>query len=483
MKKIWTALLLTALIAGGCSSDTAKVVTKPQKSANTVNTTVDETLAGGRLGHESLAFVGAGVSNKLWVFDAKYHNLVTTIDTGGPYVERTEKEWYPNLNDTHAIAFTKDFKTLFTGNWYNYDEPSYLIAIDPITMREQWRLPTGKGAHHIALSPDDKYLYVANQHDGTTSVIDMAARKKIKDIKTGDGTCYLSPTMYWEGKKIDTNYMFLSIERENRVVAIDMKTNEVVKSMDVGGMVHGVNLTPDGKTVWAAVMGDKKVAVIDPKSLEVTGEIKFDGGPIHIAFTPDSKYGFVTTGGNKIYKIDVETHKVVWEATGTTVPAHVGVTPDGKELWSLNHGMDKRYPYQLGGAAVSGVQVWDVETGEFITEMVSDGVPHEIQFVPYSVFGAPETPAAEEGHGSHGGGEDKAGEKVSAAEENYKQSCLNCHGNDLTGGGGPDISKIGGKLSKEEIEDIVKNGRGMMPSDLLSKKDAKEMAKWLSEKK
>jgi len=475
MKKIWTAFLLTALITSGCGSNAAqeKTDTKAAKVARTES--IDEKLAGGQLGSETIAFVGAGTANKLWVIDGKYHKLVSTIDVGGPYNERTNKDFYPNLNDTHAIAFTKDFKTLFTGDWYNYEEPSYVIAIDPITMREKWRLPTGKGAHHIALSPDDKYLYVANQHDGTLSVIDLATKKKIKDLQTGKGTCYLSPTMYWDGKAIDTQYMFLSVESENKVVAIDMKTNEIVKNIPVGGMVHGTNLTPDGKYVWAAVMGAKKVAIINSKTLEVAGEIKLKEGPIHIAFSPDSKYGYVTTGGNQIYKINVKTHKIEWNSTGTTVPAHVGVTPDGKELWTLNHGMDKRYPYTLGGAAVSGVQVWDTKTGKLITEIVADGIPHEIQFVPYNVF-TPKTEATKE---SSQGNQDT----VSAAEAIYKKTCLSCHGNDLKGGAGPDISKVGGKYSEQDILKVVKDGRGMMPSNLLSEQDSEAIAKWLSEKK
>jgi hypothetical protein len=33
------------------------------------------------------------------------------------------------------ITFTKDFKLMFTVNWFNYDEPSYVIAYDPATYK------------------------------------------------------------------------------------------------------------------------------------------------------------------------------------------------------------------------------------------------------------------------------------------------------------------------------------------------------------
>lgn len=476
MKKVWLAGMFLSLLITGCASGDS-AATKEKTGNNVKQVSVDEALAGGKLGSESIAFVGGGTSNKLWVIDAKYHNLVSNIDVGGPYVERTEKDWYPNLNDTHAIAFTKDFKTMFTGNWYNYDKPSYVIAIEPKTMRELWRLPTGKGAHHVSLSPDDKYLYVANQHEETVSVIDLATKTKIKDLHTGKGTCYLTPTMYWEGKVINAPYLLVSVDKEEKVTAIDWKTNEIVKDIPVGGMVHGLNFTPDGKTAWAAVMGAKKIVVIDVKTLKVTGEIKFEGGPIHISFSPDGKFGYTTSGG-EIFKIDVKTHKVIWKAKGTTSPAHTGVTPDGKELWTLNHGMDERYNYTLGGAPVSGVQVWDTETGKLITEIVAEGIPHEIQFVPYSVFAKESEKDTSKGHEGHSG--DK---KVSAAETTFKNTCSTCHGQDLTGGAGPDISKIGAKLNQGNIQKVIMDGKGMMPSNLLSEDKAKELSTWLSEKK
>ncbi|MDF2606643.1 MAG: family beta-propeller repeat-containing protein [Bacillales bacterium] len=476
MKKFWLAFTLISLLLTGCAT---KETTDNVKKETTTNndkqqSKMDEDIAGGRIGHESIAFVGGGISNKIWIIDAKFHNQISTYDVGGPYKTRTQKEWYPNLNDVHAIAFTKDFKTMFTANWYGYDQPSYVIAVDPITLREKWRIPSDKGAHHLALSPDDRYLYVANQHAANVSVIDLQTKKKIKDIKVGEGSCYLSPTMYWSGKVIDAPYMFISVDKEDKVAVIDMKTNEKIKDIPVGGLVHGVNLSPDGKTVWAAVMGAKKVAIIDAEKLEVTGEIKFDGGPIHIIFSPDGKYGYVTTGDNQIHKVDFESHKVVWKSKGINVPAHLAVTPDGKELWTLNHSMDERYPFTVGGTPVSGVQVWDTNNGKLITEIVAEGVPHEIQFVPYEIFEDKQKKVAAKDHGDG---------HVRREEQLYTKFCASCHGQNYEGVSAPGLEKVGSKYSDKEILKIIKNGKGMMPGGLIKGEDAEKVAKWLSDKK
>ena len=43
----------------------------------------------------------------------------------------------------------------------------------------------GKVPDWITFTPDSKKLYVANAHDNTVSVIDVAARKEITKIKVG----------------------------------------------------------------------------------------------------------------------------------------------------------------------------------------------------------------------------------------------------------------------------------------------------------
>ncbi|NNU90216.1 cytochrome c551 [Anoxybacillus sp. CHMUD] len=75
------------------------------------------------------------------------------------------------------------------------------------------------------------------------------------------------------------------------------------------------------------------------------------------------------------------------------------------------------------------------------------------------------------------------GEAVSAAESLYKKSCASCHGQNLEGGVGPALDKVGGKYSQDEIKNIITNGRGGMPGGLLRGEDADKVAEWLAAKK
>lgn len=382
---------VVALLAAGCSGDSPKPAAAP--TATGPEATISEASfstknAGGTLGWAGLAVIGAGQSNKLFIVDARSHKLVTGITNEGPFRERTDPSKYPNLRDSHAIVFTKDFKRMFTASAFAY-ETSTVIEYSPLTLREVARVQAGTGSHHIALSPDDKHLYVANQYGANLSVIDTATMTKVKDIDVGAGPDYISPSMYY-GKAIDSPYMFITVDGAKTLAVLDWKSNTIVKQIPMPAAAHGVNLTPDGKHVWLAGLAFKEVWVLDVATLEVIKKLPIPSPPIHVSPSPDNKYVYIATADNLIYKVDTTTYQTLWQAKGTVIPAHTGLSPDGKELWTLNHGMDTdRYPFLLGGQPVEGVQIWDTDTGKLITEIPMEAMPHEIQFVPYSAFGTP----------------------------------------------------------------------------------------------
>ncbi|ENQ3105948.1 cytochrome c551 [Bacillus sp. 491mf] len=70
-----------------------------------------------------------------------------------------------------------------------------------------------------------------------------------------------------------------------------------------------------------------------------------------------------------------------------------------------------------------------------------------------------------------------------SAEKVFQKSCAGCHGNDLQGLSGPELKKVGGKYSQEEIEKIIAKGRGSMPGGVIQGEDVKKVSEWLAEKK
>ncbi|MFC5446936.1 c-type cytochrome [Paenibacillus aestuarii] len=64
----------------------------------------------------------------------------------------------------------------------------------------------------------------------------------------------------------------------------------------------------------------------------------------------------------------------------------------------------------------------------------------------------------------------------------YKNFCISCHGANLQGGEGPNIQKVGERLSEEEIILRIQKGGGGMPPFQVALKDEelKALATWLA---
>ncbi|WNR43960.1 c-type cytochrome [Paenibacillus roseipurpureus] len=64
----------------------------------------------------------------------------------------------------------------------------------------------------------------------------------------------------------------------------------------------------------------------------------------------------------------------------------------------------------------------------------------------------------------------------------YQNYCLSCHGNQLQGGQGPNIQKIGERLDEASIIKQIQKGGGGMPPFQVTMKDEelKALAAWLA---
>lgn len=85
---------------------------------------------------------------------------------------------------------------------------------------------------------------------------------------------------------------------------------------------------------------------------------------------------------------------------------------------------------------------------------------------------------AEEGEPTE---EVQEGDSIDDPEAIFTNNCASCHGDDLTGGMGPDLTQIGNTLSTDEIKEIILNGQGQMPPIDVGDAQAEAIADWLLE--
>ena len=125
----------------------------------------------------------------------------------------------------------------------------HLLVIDPDAGRVVSGIPTGQDVSHmVAVTADGARAFVANIGSGTTSAVDLAAGRKLRDIPTGKGS-------------------------------------------------EAIALSPDGRQLWVGAREAGQVAIVDTARLEIEATLEIPGVPIRIALAPDGRTAFVTCAG------------------------------------------------------------------------------------------------------------------------------------------------------------------------------------------
>ena len=83
-------------------------------------------------------------------------------------------------------------------------------------------------------------------------------------------------------------YALATIHRPE-VIVMDAATRQEIKRIDVGGGAAGIQMAPDGSRAFAAVGSQNGVAIIDLKTLQVTGRIATGPGPDGLAWVAGSQ--------------------------------------------------------------------------------------------------------------------------------------------------------------------------------------------------
>ena len=173
---------------------------------------------------------------------------------------------------THMVAMSKDHNKIFTSNI-----GSGTISIFERTgAADDWRqtvVRVGQGAEGFDVSPDEKELWAANAGDGTVSIVDIAGKKVVQTFQVGakrSNRLKFTP----DGKRV-----LISDLTNGGLVVVDVASRKEVKRLTLGRSVAGILVTPDGSHAYVAATNDNYVAVVDLKTLEVTGHISTGNGP------------------------------------------------------------------------------------------------------------------------------------------------------------------------------------------------------------
>lgn len=253
-----------------------------------------------------------------------------------------------------------------------------LAIVDPESGKAVGRVATGEGPHEIVASSDGKFAFVTNygaREGGTTlSMIDVAAQKETRRIALGalrrpHGAIFADGKIYFtaEANKLIARYdpaadrvdwlmgtgqdftHMLVASKDVRQIFTANLGSDTVSAMQrtadangwketlirVGKGPEGIDISPDGKEVWAANSQDGTVSIIDASTNKVveTVDIKTKHSN-RLKFTLDGGLALVSDAeGNEVVVLDTATRKERKRIRVGKVPLGILMAPGGARAY------------------------------------------------------------------------------------------------------------------------------------------------------
>jgi YVTN family beta-propeller protein len=175
--------------------------------------------------------------------------------------------------------------------------PAYRAILSDTTGRNQvWRLPkvaVGKTPKVVEVTPDGKYLLVANWHSGNVSVIDLATRAVVASIQSGASPAFIP---------------------------------------------RGLAISPDSRTVYVANMGGGTISQLDLETMKKVREDAITPNPRHLVLSRDGKLLYISeNGGGQVLKYDLAAEKVIGRSAVGSQTRTIALSHDERVLFAVSN--------------------------------------------------------------------------------------------------------------------------------------------------
>jgi YVTN family beta-propeller protein len=233
-------------------------------------------------------------------------------------------------------------------------------VIDPATNKVVGVIDDVEIVHGVTSAPDGSRIYLSNEALHTLDVVDAKTLKVTKRIHLSGRPNNVAVTK--DGKKV---YVGIA-QAPGALDLIDTESLTNKKTIPVQGAIHNVYVTPDSKFAVAGSIPARTISIVDTSTDTLVRKIELDAGirPMTFDWNPDgsTKNIYVQLSGfHGLAVVDFKSGKEVRRIEHPPVPgehahtdglqgapAHgLGVSPDGKTLWSTSKVYSHAYVFSL----------------------------------------------------------------------------------------------------------------------------------------
>jgi DNA-binding beta-propeller fold protein YncE len=233
----------------------------------------------------------------------------------------------PVLREPHHLALSPDGKSLLVGDTVGNE----MLFLDPNTGALQKRMPVAD-PYQLGFSPDGKLLTVNGLARNQVDVYDAATMKLLKRFPVVATPSHLDYAP-------DSGTVYVTLQDTDRLIAFDLRNMTVLWDKPVGKTPAGV-MYHDGKLL-VADMGTDHLAVVDPRTGDLVGEVPTGRGAHQLFLSPDKKIIWVNNrAGGTTVSLDATTLKQIRTYKIPGGPDDIAFAPDGR-LWITRRWAEK----------------------------------------------------------------------------------------------------------------------------------------------
>ncbi len=181
--------------------------------------------------------------------------------------------WIKTGSTPKVITSSPDGKYLFVANWHSHSVS--VLGIDSQSP-EEWRiigvLKTGRIPRGLVVSPDSRYLYIAQMGSNHISVVDTTNMKKIHQIVVGINPRHLV---------ISNGHIFSSLNIAGKLIKIDQNWN-IVESVNTLPSPRTIAVSQDGLVIFVVCYNINYLQVFSADSLKHIGRFQSSSHPVGV---------------------------------------------------------------------------------------------------------------------------------------------------------------------------------------------------------
>ena len=258
------------------------------------------------------------------------------------------------------------------------ERPDEVVIVDTSNQKVSNRFMAGEGLNDLTLVPQRGLGFIANQHGGVISVVDLNIGTLESEIPTKGFPLHLTAPV--SGEKIYATIADPETLQANEVSIFSVDTGLLIDSIPVGNTINNIEIHPNEELLYATRANTAMLFLVNTKEKTVKKEKVLSNSPAAMAVSPDGKHiALALTQTDTVQIYDKNADELIFSIPVGDAPRAVTFSNDSKLVLAAD--MRTRF-----------VHIAETETGEIIGKIKFDMAPTNLRVVNNKLWATVKAP-------------------------------------------------------------------------------------------